>query len=366
MAAPASQVPARTVPVRTALTVIAVGLATVGALEMLLQLRHIVLWVAIAAVLAVGLAPPVTRVQRWLHLPRAAATLLVFVVVSALAFGAAYVFFRPLVAELQDFINHFPRYVSDARAGRGPVGSLVKHYKLDAWVDRNQDKVQAALKSAEKPALAAAKGLVNTVAALVTIVVLAFLLILEGPRMVENAINALPDASRSRVRAVVKVSARSVSGYLGGTVAISFIAGAVIYLFLLATGVPYRGALALWMGFADLVPIVGVTIGAIPVVVFAFLNSTPIGIGAVAMVLVYQVVEVRFLRRLAFSHSMRLNPLAVAVGILAGLQLFGLLGAVLALPVVSVIKVLGRALVEWRRPDLVEAGLARPVELAEE
>lgn len=362
MASPPSRVPVRPVPVWTALTIIGVGLATIAGLELLLQLRHIVLWVAIAAVIAVALAPIVSRVERFLHLPRAAATLLVFVVVAALLVGAAYVFFRPLVAEVTDFVDHFPSYVADARAGRGPVGSLVKHYKLDQWVDRNQDKVQAALKAAKKPALAAAKGLLNTVTALVTIIVLAFLLVLRGPEMLDNMINALPDERRVRVRKVVRASARSVSGYIGGTVAISFIAGAVVYLFLLATGVPFRGALALWMGFADILPIVGVTIGAIPMVVFAFLNSTAIGVGAVVLAVAYQVVETRLLRRLAFSRSMRLSPLAVAVGILAGLQLFGFLGALLAVPVVSVIKVIGRALIEWRRPDLVQAGVTLPVE----
>ena len=362
MAAPPSRVPVRPVPVRTVLTIIGVGLATIAALELLLQLRHIVLWVAIAAVVAVALAPVVSRVQRLLHLPRAAATLLVFVVVAGLLVGAAYTFFRPLVAEVHDFVNNFPTYVNDARAGRGTIGSIVKHYKLDQWVDRNQDKVQAAIKSAEKPALAAAKGLLNTVTALVTIIVLAFLLILQGPEMLENMINALPDGRQARIRAVVRASARSVSGYIGGTVAISFIAGAVVYLFLLATGVPFRGALALWMGFADILPIVGVAIGGTPMVIFAFLNSTPIGIGALVLLLVYQVAETRVLRRLAFSRSLRLNPLAVAVGILAGLQLFGVLGVLLAVPVVSVIKVVGRALIEWRRPDLVQAGLAHPVE----
>lgn len=352
----------RAVPVRTVLTIMAVALVTLAGLELLLQLRHIVLWVAIAGVLAVALGPLVTRVERLLHIPRAAATLLVFVAVGGLLGSAGYVFFRPLVTQVNDFVNHFPSYVNDARAGRGPVGSIVKHYKLDEWVDRNQDKVQAALKSAEKPALAAARGLLNTVTAFVTIVVLAFLLILEGPAMAESAIKALPEARQERVRAVMRASARSVSGYMAATAAISFIAGAVVYLFLLVTGVPFRGALALWMGFADVVPIVGVTIGAIPVVVFAFLNSTPIGIGAVVLLVTYQVVEVRVLRRRALSRALRLNPLAVALGLLAGLQLFGFLGAVLAVPVVSVLKVLARALVEWRRPDLVRAGVTLPVE----
>src|SRR5579859_8192738 len=100
MAAPPSRVAVRPIPVRTVLTIIGVGLATIAALELLLQLRHIVLWVAIAAVVAVALAPVVSRVQRLLHLPRAAATLLVFVVVAGLLVGAAYTFFRPLVAEV--------------------------------------------------------------------------------------------------------------------------------------------------------------------------------------------------------------------------------------------------------------------------
>ena len=87
-----------------------------------------------------------------------------------------YSFVRPLVDQSNNFINHLPGYVEDARAGRGTVGELVKRYKIDDWVERNQANLRKAAQQAGRPAVKVAQSVASGLAALVTILVLTFLM----------------------------------------------------------------------------------------------------------------------------------------------------------------------------------------------
>jgi predicted PurR-regulated permease PerM len=102
--------------------------------------------------------------------------------------------------------------------------------------------------------------------------------------------------------------------------------------------------LGLWVGFADLIPLVGATLGAIPTVGVAFLASPGKGIAAVIFYVVYQQLENHILQPTIMSRTVDLNPLAVLVSVLVGVQLFGILGALLAIPAAGILQVIARDL----------------------
>jgi predicted PurR-regulated permease PerM len=340
------------VPVRTIAATIGMVLVTLIALYIVRALARIEALLLIAAFFAVVLTPAVSWVHRHLHLRRALSTLVVYLLLFASVIGMLYLFIRPLVNEVSDFSNDFPRYVTEVRSGKGAIGKLVKRYKLDDWVERNRDKIQEGLSRVGTGAISVVRSVGVAVALLLTVAVLAFMLILYGPDMLAGATGMLSPPRQERVRAVGRDCARAVSGYVVGNVLISVIAAVVTFFSLLGFGVPFAGVLGLWVGFADLIPLIGATLGAIPTVGVAFLHSVTAGIGMTVVFILYQQFENHVIQPAVMHKTVQLNQLFVLVAALAGVELFGLIGALLAIPAAGVIQVIVRDVYDHRSGEL--------------
>jgi predicted PurR-regulated permease PerM len=332
----------RPVPVRTILVTIALVLATFVALYVVVKLARIEALLVVAAFFAVVFTPPVDFVRRHLHLSRGLSTTLVFLVALALFAAMLYAFIRPLVDQGQQFSDNFPTYLTDARQGRGPLGGLVKRYDLDKKLEDNKQKLLDAAKNAGGGAVSVASKLFQGIVSLVTVLVLAMLMIIYGPELLESGLGILGPPRRERVKAVASDCARALTGYVLGNLLISVIAGGLTFIALAIFGVPFRGVLGLWVGFADLIPLVGATLGAIPTIGVAFLHSTAAGIGITIFYIVYQQFENHVLQVQIMSKTVDINQLFVLVSVLAGVELFGILGALLAIPAAGVVQVVVR------------------------
>lgn len=337
------------------LAVVASVILTILVIEILLKLRQIVVWTAVSALFAIVLHPPVDLLVKKLKMARALAALLVFLTGTVVVAGLGYAFVRPLADQITVAVNEVPGYVADAQSGRGTIGHLVKKYNIDTWVQKNQPKLQSALKSAEKPLVKVATGLLNTLTAAATIIVMTFLLLIEGPRMMEGGLAVLSPPTRRPVEAVLRDLVRAVAGYMGGVLTSSIIAGLVSYIALWALGIPFRGVLALWIGFTTLIPLVGIFVGVIPAAVVGFIHSTPAGFAIIVIVLGFSLIENRTLGKLINARTIDLSPLAVAVSVIAGLQLLGFLGVFLAIPVAGAIHVVVRDVWFLRHPSTAPA-----------
>ena len=191
----------------------------------------------------------------------------------------------------------------------------------------------------------------NTILALVTILVLTFLMLLRGPELSQAFLALISPRHRERVRLVSADAAKAVSGYMFGNLVISLIAGTATFIWLKAWGVPYAEVIALFVAFADLIPLIGATLGAIPTIALAFLHSTPAGIATVIFYVVYQQFENHILQVTIMSRTVDVNPLTVLISVLAGVELFGFLGALLAIPAAGVIQVVARNLWDERQGE---------------
>jgi predicted PurR-regulated permease PerM len=139
-----------------------------------------------------------------------------------------------------------------------------------------------------------------------------------------------------------------------GNLLISVVAGVAAYVFLKIAGVPYPEVLALWVAFADLIPLVGATLGAVPTIAVAFLKSNAAGIATLIFFVLYQQFENNVLQVTVMSRTVKINPLGVLVSVLIGVELFGLLGALLAIPAAGVVQVIVRDLWNGRTGHLKE------------
>jgi predicted PurR-regulated permease PerM len=340
------------VPWRLILAVIAAGLVTWFALIVTFRLGRIIAYLVVALFFSAVLNPAVDFLTYKARIRRGVSTGLVFLTGIGLIAGMLYAFIAPLVDQAQKFADDLPAYVEDAREGRGAIGRLVKKYEVDEWVEENQDKLQEQLRNLGTPALNVVKQIFTTLFAFVTVVVLTILMLMQGPKLTGGTLALIPERHRERVRRIATDAARAVSGYVFGNLLISVIAGTLTWIVLVIVGVPYAGVLALWVGFTDLIPLVGATLGAIPTIGLAFLHSVPAGIVATIFFIAYQQFENHVLQVTIMSRTVNVNPLTVLVSVLIGVELFGLLGALLAIPGAGVIQVVIRDLWDNRRGKL--------------
>jgi predicted PurR-regulated permease PerM len=331
------------VPVRTILATIGLVLATALVLLVLYDVRRVVTWIIVAVFFSVALYPVVSWVQRRLTwCKRSLATLLVFLLVLLVLGGLVTAFTVPLAKEGTSFAQQLPQLIADARAGRGPIGHFLDQTNALTYVQQHQDKINSFAKGLTTPAAGVLRGVATGVAGIVTIFVLAFLMVLEGPAVVEGTLNLFDPERRERIRAVGGDCAKSITGYLSGNLLISVICGVLTYIVLKVTGVPFAGLIALFVAVADLIPFVGATLGAIVALIAAAIHSLPALIAVAIFFLVYQQLENHLLQPVILSRTVKLNPLTVLISILVAVELAGVLGAFLAIPAAGMAQVILR------------------------
>ncbi|WP_433304873.1 AI-2E family transporter [Actinoplanes sp. CA-030573] len=338
---------------RRTLVVIGLVLATLLVLYLMRVTSQVLTWILIAGFFAVALHPAVNWVQRRVAFgKRWLATLLVFLVAVVALGGLATLFIVPLIREGANVVHDFPKIIEDARAGRGPVGGLIERYHLLEYAQRNADKFRQYASGLGAPTLMLLRGAATSVAGLVTIIVLAYLMVLEAPKIVQGFLALFDDRRAERISRVGHDCAKTITGYITGNLLISIICGSLTFAVLAVLGVPYAGLIALFVGIADLIPLAGATIGAVVATLAAFVQSTTAGIVVIVFFVLYQQLENHLLQPLIFARTVKVNPLTVLIAILIAVELAGILGALLAIPVAGILQIIARDIWDTRRGRL--------------
>jgi predicted PurR-regulated permease PerM len=344
----AMESPRRSVDVRyvavTTFVVVSVVIGVVGSVWALGRLWRIVSYLLVALFFAVVLTPAVDFLQHRVKMRRGVATLIVFLLGLVALTGLIYAFVRPIVDQGQKFSDNLPEMIDDAQEGKGRLGELITKYDLEEKFNENREAIDEQINSAGSKGVTIVGTVFSGIIAAVTVMVLTILLLLGGPDLSHSFLAILPERRRERVRRVATDASLAVSGYMFGNVVISILAGIAAYVFMRIAGIPYPEVLALWVAFADLIPLVGATLGAIPPVLVGFLHSTPVGIATIIFFVLYQQFENNVLQVTVMARTVKINPLGILVSVLIGVEVFGLLGALLAIPVAGVIQVVVRDL----------------------
>jgi predicted PurR-regulated permease PerM len=341
--------PTERVPYRTILATVGIVLATVLLLLLIRQIQQVLTWMVIAAFFAVAIYPAVNWFEaraRWIR--RSVATLVVFFLVLFGIIALISLFVVPLAQQAAKLAGQVPDLVKDVQAGRGPVGGLLERFHGLDFLRQHQDTLQGYVGNLGGGLLGFLQGTATSIAATVTIFILAYLMVLEGPKIVQGTLALFSPPRATRLERVGSACARTITGYLTGNLLISAIAGLLTYAVLLVLGVPYAGLLALFVAIADLIPLVGATLGAIVVTIAGFTQDVRTGVIVIVFFVVYQQVENHLLQPLIFSRTVRLNPLTVLLAILVFTSLAGILGALLAIPAAAMIQIILRDIWQHR------------------
>ena len=357
---------ARGIPLPTILTVAAVLVALYLLAKIVYRLRDVLLLILVAAFVSVLLNPLVVALQKW-KIPRRGWAVAVVTLWAVLVFvGLAVAFGYPLANGLNHLAQKLPTYLSAAQHGRGFIGGLVRKYHVQIWVRKNEAKLLSFGTGLTKPALSLGKGALTLLLELFTIFILVLLLLLEGPKMRASLLHAMaPDRAAWYQRVGHEVN-RSVTGYMLGNFVTSLIAGIVVFVTLLATGVPFPFLWALWVALVDFLPMIGGALAGIPTVLFAAAHSLTAGIITLAVFLIYTQVENHVLNPVVMSRTVRVNPLLVLLSILVGGEMgswiggtFGaFVGALLAIPAAGALQVVTREI--WQATASASATAGPP------
>ena len=321
-------------------------------------LRGVALVLVASLVLAIGLQPSIRWFERrgmgrgW-----ALATILVAGLVVLLGFAAVLIPF--LVDQVSALVEEFPDFVERLQQTPGIVGSMTQSIDLESLATGSEGQAGAA-----PAALGLVSSLGGTLLNLVTILAVTPYLAIRLPQLKVWVARLLRHRHREDFLYVLNESTDLIANYIVGNVVISLIAGVVSFAGFQIIGVRFALVLAAWVAFTDLIPVVGAFIGAAGVAAVAAFQGPGVVLAAVTLLLVYQLVENFVIAPRVMNRAVDLSPVGVIVAILIGGSLAGLFGALLALPVAAMIKIiLFELLVPERiheiRKDAPPAGIQR-------
>jgi predicted PurR-regulated permease PerM len=330
-------------------------LAISGGLLLLWELRALVEWTLVSIVVAVALSPAVDALLRR-RVPRGLAIVIVYVVLVLGIVGIGALVVPPLSSQMRDLVEYLVRYAEAPEDLPRAAEELATRYGLGGYAASllaQASVLPGQLSAAAGPLLAVIKGIVTSVTALITILILTYFLLLDGERFVTAGLFLVTPAQRPRLRRLMRHSADAIHGYVIGNLAISLIAGVAACVALMLLHVPYPVALALIVALFDLLPLVGAFIGAGVAVLVALSIGPMTAIILAVFFAVYQQVENHLLQPLVYGRAVRLHPLGVILAVLAGAELLGIIGALLAIPVAEILRVV---VAEWLASRARETG----------
>ena len=323
--------------VRIVLTVIACVLT----LYLIYLLRKPLTWIFIAGFIAIALSGPVSFLRRWMKRPIAVAIVYVGLILVPILIIASLV--PPIVTQGNNLAQSLPDYARDLTdfvQGNGRLRQLEEDYDITGKLEEQAAKLPARLGDAAGVLGDIGVGVVNSLFAAITIVVLSLFMLNSARGWLDAFADRYPpDRARWMKRLYDRIGA-TVGNYVAGALLQATIAGALAWIMLSILGVPYALPLAVVVFLLDLVPLVGATLGAVIVGVVTLFSDFPIDtIIWVIFSVIYQQVENTVIQPRIQARAVAVHPFVVLVAVLFGSTLFGVLGALLAIPVAAAIQI---------------------------
>jgi predicted PurR-regulated permease PerM len=307
-------------------------------LYLLVQIRSTLLLLASAVFLAVALGPAVDFVARG-RLPRAAAILVVYVLILCVFSGVLALIVPPVISGATDLADDVPSYVDELRNNRA-IREFDNKYDVTSKLREEAEKLPDKLGDAAGALQSIAAGAVNAAFQLLTILTMTFFLLLDGKRIANFLITRFGRHREERLRGIAERIYKSTAGYVTGALTITSINGILTFIVLTVLGVPFAVPLAVMMSFFGLIPLVGATIGGVLILVVTLFTDFPSATIIYGIFLIfYQQLENNVLQPFIFKRTVNVPPLAVIVAILAGSSMLGIVGALVAIPIAAALQI---------------------------
>jgi predicted PurR-regulated permease PerM len=328
-----------------------VAWATIGVLLLaLFFLRYVVYPVRIifpplvVALIGVYLLNPIVSTMERRGVARIWATLLTYLVGMAIV-GTVLTFTVPLVAEqVQEFTRSAPRLIDQVTTG---FQDLASRFNVDVEGTGGGEGVVDFFGRL----LSLTRGLLDLALVFVIGPIIAFYLVVDLPKIRRGMKAMIPARRRHEVESILDRIGKAIGGFFRGQLLVSLFVGVTSAIGLFIVGLPFWTVVGLVTGLFNLIPLIGPFIGGIVAVAIAFTTDSsggllslepgwPLALGSAVALLLVQQIDNHVLSPNIVARTVRLHPVTVMLGLLAGGTLLGLWGMLLAVPVLATVKIL--------------------------
>jgi predicted PurR-regulated permease PerM len=333
-----------TVSTRTVIRVVAVILLCLLLVRMISRSSHELTLIFTAVFFTLALNAPVHWVSR--HLPgklhgkRASATAISFLLVIVLLGGFLALIMPSLVRQTHSFISAAPHIIHDTQNQNSAVGKFVRKYNLEPQVTKLSHQLSERLGNIGGTAFTTVTKVGSSVFSVLTILVLTFMMLVEGPHWLEFGRELVPVSKHKKFDRLSKDMYRVIKGYINGQVTLAALASALILpaLFILHISNPL--ALVVVIFICGLIPLVGHTIGAVIVTFVALFHSPSSAIIILAYYILYQQIENYAIQPRIQANSTDMSPLLVFMSVILGVSFSGLIGGLVAIPLAGCLRII--------------------------
>lgn len=292
-------------------------------------IRDILLILLISLVLASAMEPMVDYFNEK-RVPRAVSVLAVYVLVLATAAFVVYLLVPPVIEQMRVLASRWPEYalqlerlVGNTSISVSDIGNYFKEFS----------------NSYKGGLLTGTVSVVNAFLTLITVLVISFYLVAEDRGMKKFVATLVPGEHRGFAVGLIDKIQKKMGMWVIGQVILSVSIFALTFIGLSLLRVDYALFLALLAGILEVVPYIGPFLSAVPGVFFAFIQNPPLALAVAIMYLVIQKTEGYVLVPKVMEKTVGTSPLVVLLALLIGFQLAGVIGLLIAVPVVSALTV---------------------------
>lgn len=306
-------------------------------------IKNILLILIISVITASAMDPLADYLQKK-RIPRGLSVLLVYLVFVGVIVLILFMLVPPIVQEFQAISksNFYDAF-------REKVG-VFKHTLDDLGIGQSvQNNLKTIAATFSNTLFQTTKGVVTGFVSVITILVISFYLTIEENGMKSFIKNLVPFKHQSYAMNLTNRIQKKMGSWVLGQIILSAVIFGLTFIGLSILRVDFALALALIAGLLEIVPYIGPFVSAIPAVFFAFLQSPALAVAVIILYIVIQQLENHIIVPVVMSKSVGINPVLVILGILIGGTLAGIVGALIAVPIISGVSVFLNDL--WENPQ---------------
>lgn len=328
--------------VRTILWVVAAILAY----QFIGNITHILTLIAGAVFLALALNPVVGWIRRRLHIhSRVRATAVAYLMVVAFLTAFFALIIPPLVSQTRDFIKDVPQTIENFQKQDSSLARAAKRYNLDEKLTQGARDFTSNYGNFGSKILDTGRRVVEAIVSFFVVLVLTFMMLVEGPRWVKLYLGTLREKQRARQKIILERIYGAVTGFVNGQVILAAVAGFIAFVALeIASRIIDVNinavALAGIVAVFGIIPLFGNPIAAVLVVLVSLLSSVSLGLVMAVYFVVYFFIENHTFQPYIQARLTELSPLMVFIAALVGVGFGGILGAIIAIPAATTVKII--------------------------
>lgn len=297
--------------------------------------------------LVAWLFEPLVKKLQAKKVPRLLGCILSYLIILGVIFLIAYMFIPSLITQIKDFVAAAPEIFKELTKF---VTNIIEKFDTNHLVNIKDVKKEITsiisnfgmglVSNLPEYALSIGKSIINGGLNFVLGLMIGFYLLFDFDKVNENIDKMLPKTWKENFRELTKRINTSLRSYVQGVLLVMFLVFLTQSIGLTLAGMEAPLLFALFCAVTDIIPYFGPYIGGIPAVIVGFTISPITGICVLISILVVQLLENNFYQPLIMGHTMQLHPVTIMLGLLIFEHFFGILGMVIATPVIACIKVL--------------------------